>query len=165
MYRCSAIGLYGNVAAKRAADKNRTECGEKNGEESEAHEGCVDAGNAGRIAEALKGQDTRREDFEADEAHGWCAAPAGISAWYRPRASTLSPVEAIGSLEGAMHGSEVCLPRHPCGIEGVAGRLGAPSHSMSLDQRRRPETFFTAMAMAFFCPTRTTSRLPRVTPV
>src|SRR4030095_16903010 len=60
------------------------------------------------------------------------------------------------SLEGGMHGSEVCLQRHPCGIEGVAGRLGAPSHSMSLDQRRRPETFFTAMAMAFFCPTRTT---------
>ncbi len=39
------------------------------------------------------------------------------------------------------------------------------SHSCSLDQRRRPETLRTAMATAFFCPTRTTSRLPRVTPV
>jgi hypothetical protein len=41
----------------------------------------------------------------------------------------------------------------------------ALSHSVSFDQRRRPETLRTAMAMAFFCPTRTTSRLPRVTPV
>src|SRR6266516_8095448 len=39
------------------------------------------------------------------------------------------------------------------------------SHSRSFDQRRRPETLRTAMAMAFFCPTNTTSRLPRVTPV
>ena len=38
-------------------------------------------------------------------------------------------------------------------------------HSFNLDHRRRPDTFFTAMATAFFCPTRTTSRLPRVTPV
>jgi hypothetical protein len=30
--------------------------------------------------------------------------------------------------------------------------------------RRRPETLRTAMAIAFFCPTNTTSRLPRVTP-
>ena len=41
----------------------------------------------------------------------------------------------------------------------------AASHSFSFDQRRRPETFCTAMATAFFCPTSTTSRLPRVTPV
>jgi hypothetical protein len=39
------------------------------------------------------------------------------------------------------------------------------SHSCSFDQRRRPETLRTAMATAFFCPTNTTSRLPRVTPV
>ena len=39
------------------------------------------------------------------------------------------------------------------------------SHSFNFDQRRRPETFFTAMATAFFWPTKTTSRLPRVTPV
>ena len=39
------------------------------------------------------------------------------------------------------------------------------SHSSSFDQRRRPETLRTAIAMAFFWPTRTTSRLPRVMPV
>ena len=42
---------------------------------------------------------------------------------------------------------------------------GLPSHSFSFDQRRRPDTLRTAMATAFFWPTRTTSRLPRVTPV
>jgi hypothetical protein len=41
----------------------------------------------------------------------------------------------------------------------------ALSHSLSFDQRLRPETLRTAMATAFFCPTNTTSRLPRVTPV
>ena len=35
----------------------------------------------------------------------------------------------------------------------------------SFDHRRRPETLRTAMAMAFFCPTNTTSRFPLVTPV
>src|SRR5208282_2527770 len=39
------------------------------------------------------------------------------------------------------------------------------SHSSSFDQRRRRETLRTAIAMAFFCPTRTTRRLPRVRPV
>ena len=39
------------------------------------------------------------------------------------------------------------------------------SHSFSFDRRRRPETLRTAMAAAFFWPTSTTSRLPRVTPV
>ena len=38
------------------------------------------------------------------------------------------------------------------------------SHSLSFDHRRRPETLRIAMATAFFCPTNTTSRLPRVTP-
>jgi hypothetical protein len=41
----------------------------------------------------------------------------------------------------------------------------ALSHSPSFDHRRRPETLRTAMATAIFCPTSTTSRLPRVTPV
>jgi hypothetical protein len=36
------------------------------------------------------------------------------------------------------------------------------SHSANFDHRRRPETLRTAMAMAFFCPTNTTSRLPQV---
>jgi hypothetical protein len=39
------------------------------------------------------------------------------------------------------------------------------SHSASFDHRRRPETLRTAMAIAFFCPTNTTNRLPLVTPV
>jgi hypothetical protein len=39
------------------------------------------------------------------------------------------------------------------------------SHSRSLDQRRRPPWFLTAMAKARRCPTSTTTRLPRVTPV
>jgi hypothetical protein len=34
----------------------------------------------------------------------------------------------------------------------------ALNHSASFDQRRRPETLRTAIATAFFCPTRTTSR-------
>jgi transposase-like protein len=38
----------------------------------------------------------------------------------------------------------------------------APSHSFNFDQRRRPEALRTAMATAFFCPTNTTKRLPRV---
>src|SRR5262249_441941 len=39
------------------------------------------------------------------------------------------------------------------------------SHPPSFDQRRRPDALRTAMAIAFFCPTSTTNRLPRVTPV
>ena len=39
------------------------------------------------------------------------------------------------------------------------------NHSLSFDRRRRHKTLRTAMATAFFCPTSTTSRLPRVTPV
>ena len=39
------------------------------------------------------------------------------------------------------------------------------SHSFNFDHRLRPETLRTAMATAFFWPTSTTSRLPRVTPV
>jgi len=39
------------------------------------------------------------------------------------------------------------------------------SHSVSFDHRFRPDTLRTAIATAFFCPTRTTSFLPRVTPV
>ena len=39
------------------------------------------------------------------------------------------------------------------------------SNPCSFEQRRRPETLCTAMATAFFWPTRTTSRLPRVMPM
>ena len=38
-------------------------------------------------------------------------------------------------------------------------------HSRSFDQRLRPDTALTAMAIALRWPTRTTRRLPRVTPV
>ena len=50
---------------------------------------------------------------------------------------------------------------------GVAARVVfvPASHSPSFVQRRQPETFFTAMATAFACPTITTSFLPRVMPV
>jgi hypothetical protein len=43
-------------------------------------------------------------------------------------------------------------------------KLGV-SHSRSFDQRRCEPAFLTAMASALRCPTRTTRRLPRVTPV
>jgi hypothetical protein len=39
------------------------------------------------------------------------------------------------------------------------------SHSFSFDHRRRARAPFTAIASAFRCPTSTTSRFPRVTPV
>jgi hypothetical protein len=38
-------------------------------------------------------------------------------------------------------------------------------HSLSFDHRLRPDTLRTAMAIAFLCPTSTTSFLLRVTPV
>ena len=44
-------------------------------------------------------------------------------------------------------------------------RIAVATHSFSFDHLRRPETLRTAMATAFFWPTSTTSRLPRVTPV
>jgi hypothetical protein len=43
--------------------------------------------------------------------------------------------------------------------------LGSASRSWSFDHRRRPEMLRTAIATAFFWPTKTTSFLPRVTPV
>jgi hypothetical protein len=51
--------------------------------------------------------------------------------------------------------------RRGCDVTGEPRR----SHSASFDHRRRPETLRTAIAMPFFCPTSTTSRLPLVTPV
>jgi hypothetical protein len=53
------------------------------------------------------------------------------------------------------------LVRPNCRETGGFGR----SHSLSFDHRFRPDTLRTAMATAFFCPTSTTSFLPRVTPV
>ena len=45
------------------------------------------------------------------------------------------------------------------------GGLPAVSHSLSFDHRSWFRTPLTAIATAFFCPTRTTSDRPRVTPV
>ena len=39
------------------------------------------------------------------------------------------------------------------------------NHSFNFDQCRRPDILRTAIATAFLCPTSTTSRLARVTPV
>lgn len=47
----------------------------------------------------------------------------------------------------------------------LAGVSFPTSHSFSFVQRRRPETFFTAIATALAWPTMTTSFLPRVMPV
>jgi hypothetical protein len=47
---------------------------------------------------------------------------------------------------------------------GLAYALSA-SHSLSFDHRLRARAPLTAIASAFRCPTRTTRRLPRVTPV
>ena len=55
--------------------------------------------------------------------------------------------------------AQLAMPN--CRETGGFGR----SHSLSFDHRLRPDTLRTAMATAFFCPTSTTSFLPRVTPV
>src|SRR5262249_20261443 len=51
------------------------------------------------------------------------------------------------------------------GIVRVRSDAPLDSHSPSFDQRRRLEALRIAMATAFFWPTRTTSRFPRVAPV
>lgn len=51
------------------------------------------------------------------------------------------------------------------GSEAVPQPSPVLSQSPSFDQRRRPAVFRTARPIAFACPTSTTSRLPRVTPV
>jgi hypothetical protein len=66
-------------------------------------------------------------------------------------------VEAVAAFPAAMAQPAVPI----CRETGCPGR----SHSDSFDHRHRPEMLRTAMATAFFCPTNTTSRFPRVTPV
>jgi uncharacterized protein (UPF0335 family) len=63
--------------------------------------------------------------------------------------------------------NQVCSHRTSITFNGFDDREGvlSRSHSSSFDRRRRPETLRTAMEIAFFWPTRTTSLLPRVTPV
>ena len=55
-----------------------------------------------------------------------------------------------------------CGDRAPSTISCPRPSLARASHSSSFDQRQRPEALRTAMATAFFWPTSTTSRLPRV---
>ena len=81
----------------------------------------------------------------------------------------LSPALAKAAIDGAaarLRRQAIAIALH-LAAEARAGARDAPSrtHSSSFDQRRRPDTLRTAIAMAFFWPTRTTSRLPRVTPV
>jgi hypothetical protein len=55
---------------------------------------------------------------------------------------------------------------HPyCEVASESRAAPSRSHSSSFDQHRRPDALRTAIAIAFFWPTRTTSLLPRVTPV
>ena len=85
------------------------------------------------------------------------------SAWTRPptkcddRGAPASRGGECHWPETARRSLSVCRP--------VISSFSAPSHSFNFDHRRRPDTLRTAMATAFFCPTSTTSRLPRVTPV
>ena len=67
--------------------------------------------------------------------------------------------KSISCFAAVSHGQILFVPQR----ELAAGR--GRSHSCSFDHRRRPEMLRTAIATAFFCPTSTTSFLPRVTPV
>jgi hypothetical protein len=68
-----------------------------------------------------------------------------------------------GSREGGYASEEAELAQPAMLI--CRGMGPGRSHSASFDHRRRLEMLRTAMAMAFFWPTSTTSRFPRVTPV
>ena len=77
-------------------------------------------------------------------------------------------VEPVGNPFGEFcfcHVSTLTTRPAPRACGAAVSSLPAPSHSSSFDHRRRPDTLRTAMATAFFWPTRTTRRLPRVTPV
>jgi hypothetical protein len=76
-----------------------------------------------------------------------------LAPWFADRTKETRPKRGLIRLHSALNE--------------FVGPAGAPSrsHSSSLDHRRRPEMLRTAIATAFFWPTITTSRLPRVTPV
>jgi hypothetical protein len=69
----------------------------------------------------------------------------------------ISPMSPVGGYSATL--AQLAMPN--CRETDGFGR----SHSLSFDHRFRPDTLRTAMATAFFCPTSTTSFLPRVTPV
>ena len=56
-------------------------------------------------------------------------------------------------------------PRFAASRTGLLGRPPLINHSRSFDHRHRVRAPLTAIASAFRCPTSTTRRLPRVTPV
>ena len=76
-----------------------------------------------------------------------------LAPWFADRTKETRPKRKLIRLQSAFYE--------------FVGPAGAPSrsHSSSFDHRRRPEMLRTAIATAFFWPTITTSRLPRVTPV
>jgi hypothetical protein len=80
---------------------------------------------------------------------------AALTRWSERQPFGKASYSSCGKLPPALHNYHADLP------EGALGR----SHSPSFDQRCRPEMLRTAMASAFFCPTKMTSRLPRVIPV
>src|SRR6516162_926382 len=103
------------------------------------------------------GRLSRRCNFRERHYGGgrWCSDLAG-SSLSSCRPVSMSPHQQAGRR----------WPLSACASTPVDTRLsGHRSHSASFDHRRRPETLRTAMAMAFFCPTNTTSRFPLVTPV
>ena len=94
-------------------------------------------------------------------------------------AQSYSAQERIGRLVNSSRTRFMSLPPGlPASIEEPEVRGAAPAarsrqgpacsgfiHSRSFDQRLRPDPALTAMATALRWPTRTTRRLPRVTPV
>jgi hypothetical protein len=85
-------------------------------------------------------------------------AAAAASAHGRFTLRQLCRLDAVGScldlLRSSRHGHS---PQQDLTGEGPT----VLSHPLSFDQRRRPKTFRTAIATAFFWPTSTTSFLPR----
>jgi hypothetical protein len=92
-------------------------------------------------------------DWHRGHMHHWSDSYAP----YEPDANDL-----IASTPVVSGFQRLALAGHWCSVEAHGSGQG---HSASLDHLRRLETFRTAMATAFFCPTNTTRRLPRVTPV
>jgi hypothetical protein len=76
-------------------------------------------------------------------------------------AARCEPLPDLAVLQKKSSATMAQLAMPNCRETGGFGR----SHSLSFDHRLRPDTLRTAIATAFFCPTRTTSFLPRVTPV
>jgi hypothetical protein len=125
---------------------------------------------------AVEGLFRSGRDFSATSAWG----PAACSGRARPRprwraghyrkceAGSARRLRSAGAQGQRWRVSGLKSPQVAAQLVPQIYRRGAGpehSHSCNFDQRRRPEMLRTAMAAAFLCPTSTTSRLPRVTPV